>query len=218
MKNNYMQAGRIVECGHCNPKDFGEGLKLGEKMGLKCYCICHDECTHDLDSLCDECDMTSNMKKEAMMDEAIASAELASETTPFEKETIEMFDKKFSKINHIHHGECAITDITGTKFEAHTDENGLVTEIGGLESIKDFLLYRLHALSALYRKEIVEALEKLHEHEIKGLKINRNDVATIPDRYAKGYNNAVEDAKKLLEKITKHENNLPQQNSKRNRR
>lgn len=49
------------------------------------------------------------------------------------------FDEKFARINHLHRGECAITDITGTKFEAHTDENGLVTQIGGLESVKDFL-------------------------------------------------------------------------------
>ena len=49
------------------------------------------------------------------------------------------FDEKFARINHIHRGECVITDITGSKFEAHTDDKGVVTQVGGLESVKDFL-------------------------------------------------------------------------------
>lgn len=65
------------------------------------------------------------------------------------------FDKKFARINHIDRGQCAITDITGSKFEAHT-ENGLVTEVGGLESIKDFIKQTL----AKREQEIVEKITK----------------------------------------------------------
>jgi len=54
--------------------------------------------------------------------------------------TIKEFDGKFARINDINRGQILITDITGTKIEAHTNSEGVVTEIGGLSSIKDFLI------------------------------------------------------------------------------
>ena len=41
---NYMQVGRTIKCGHCHPKEFGEGLKRAEELILnyKCECKCHD--------------------------------------------------------------------------------------------------------------------------------------------------------------------------------
>ena len=50
----------------------------------------------------------------------------------------ERFDKKFAKISNLNRGEFVITDLSGSSFQAHT-ENGKVTQIGGLESIKDFI-------------------------------------------------------------------------------
>lgn len=42
---NYMQVGRMTECGHCHPEKFGEGLKELERVipNYKCDCICHDK-------------------------------------------------------------------------------------------------------------------------------------------------------------------------------
>lgn len=51
----------------------------------------------------------------------------------------DMFDEKFAQISHVHRGETVIMDTTGTKFQVHLDNNGKVTEIGGLECIKDFI-------------------------------------------------------------------------------
>lgn len=44
MQNNFLQVGKTIECGHCNPK-FLEGLKEAEKVcpNYKCECICHGE-------------------------------------------------------------------------------------------------------------------------------------------------------------------------------
>ena len=43
-KVNYMQAGRAIACGHCNPTLYGEGLKSAERVipNYKCDCKCHD--------------------------------------------------------------------------------------------------------------------------------------------------------------------------------
>jgi hypothetical protein len=64
------------------------------------------------------------------------------------------FDEKFARINHFHRGECVITDVTGSKFEAHT-ENGVVTEVGGLKSIKDFIRTLLTSAVAEREREII---------------------------------------------------------------
>lgn len=69
----------------------------------------------------------------------------------------EEFDKKFAIINHIHRGECAITDITGTIFQAHTDDNGLITQIGGLESIKNFIR---ETMEQAYQKGLDDGYDK----------------------------------------------------------
>jgi hypothetical protein len=120
MRNNYMKVGRSVECGHCNPKDFGEGLKLGEKMGLNCYCICHDECikcgllrrSHPLDA-CPDFVSGNRIEKDDMNENKLSTcckyptyAESGDcgkcgkkGITPFEKETIEMFDEKPSPLS-----------------------------------------------------------------------------------------------------------------------
>lgn len=39
-----MQVGKTLECGHCNPEKYAEGLALMEKAKpeYKCKCICHD--------------------------------------------------------------------------------------------------------------------------------------------------------------------------------
>lgn len=49
------------------------------------------------------------------------------------------FDKKFGRISEINRGEFVISDVSGSKFEAHTDDTGKVTSIGGFDSIKDFI-------------------------------------------------------------------------------
>jgi hypothetical protein len=75
-------------------------------------------CTHtDDNSICSVC-LGNNMNN----------------TEDWEKE----FDEKFSKITHVHRGKCVITDATGIQFQLHR-ENGVVTEAGGLECIKDFI-------------------------------------------------------------------------------
>ena len=40
---NYMQVGKTIECGHCNAKDYGEGLKQAERVipNFVCACECH---------------------------------------------------------------------------------------------------------------------------------------------------------------------------------
>ncbi len=70
------------------------------------------------------------------------------------EEILNDFDQKFSKISHMHRGECVITDSTGTKFQAH-EENGKVTEVGGLESIKDFIRAHFTTFAEEIRKERV---------------------------------------------------------------
>ena len=43
-KLNYIQVGRTIECGHCHPEKYGEGLKELERLfpNYKCDCVCHD--------------------------------------------------------------------------------------------------------------------------------------------------------------------------------
>lgn len=45
MKNSshFMQTGQMIQCGHCNPIEFGEGLKqaLLISPNLFCNCNCH---------------------------------------------------------------------------------------------------------------------------------------------------------------------------------
>lgn len=41
-QSNFMQLGKTTECGHCNPKEYGAGLRLAEKMpNFICECKCH---------------------------------------------------------------------------------------------------------------------------------------------------------------------------------
>jgi hypothetical protein len=41
---SFLQVGRTQQCGHCNPKEFGEGLKQAIKAGvIRCDCVCHDK-------------------------------------------------------------------------------------------------------------------------------------------------------------------------------
>jgi hypothetical protein len=69
------------------------------------------------------------------------------------------FDEKFGKISHIHRGECAITDITGHIWPAYTDESGKVIEVGGLKSVKAFILdHQLKTIELL--KEEIEEMRK----------------------------------------------------------
>ena len=45
LESNYMEVGRTIECGHCNPETFGAGLKQAQEMmgkDFKCECVCHD--------------------------------------------------------------------------------------------------------------------------------------------------------------------------------
>lgn len=109
----------------------------------------------------------------------------------------ERFDKKFANIYHIHRGECAITDITGTKFEAHTDENGLVTQVGGLESIKDFIQSEIDLAVAEDRKRIVEGIEDKKRLVFIDTSNPRNREKMWADN---GYNEALRDILSLITK------------------
>jgi hypothetical protein len=79
----------------------------------------------------------------------------------------EEFDQKFAKITHLGKEEFAITDVTGTKWQAHT-ENGLVTQVGGLESIKDFIRTEIQKAEERAKER---AKEREHEDCIKGAKV-----------------------------------------------
>ena len=70
----------------------------------------------------------------------------------------EEFREKFARIGEINRGQFVITDITGSKIEAHT-ENGIVTEVGGLNSIKDF---HSQTIKGLISKIIEEVERKIH--------------------------------------------------------
>jgi YD repeat-containing protein len=72
---------------------------------------------------------------------------------------IKEFEYKFAKISHIHRGECVITDASGTVFQAHANDAGVVTEVGGLESIKDHYRATLTAVAEKAQKEIVCEIE-----------------------------------------------------------
>lgn len=37
-----MQKGDTVTCGHCDSR-FAEGLKIAERAGIECDCICHNQ-------------------------------------------------------------------------------------------------------------------------------------------------------------------------------
>ncbi len=74
---------------------------------------------------------------------------------PHTQKCLKEFNNRFSKINHISRGECAITDVTGTRFEAHIEE-GRVVEIGGLESVKDFLTSALAERDEIWSGKICE--------------------------------------------------------------
>lgn len=96
-----------------------------------------------------------------------------------DKEIIQKFEEKFAQIIHLHRGECVITDVTGTKFEAHTDDYGKVTEIGGLKSIKDFLKQALKQARederAKYIKRNKETVKEFGLNELisAGLKVEK---------------------------------------------
>lgn len=42
---NFLQVGKTIACGHCDPEKFGEGLKQALKVmpNYKCDCQCHQE-------------------------------------------------------------------------------------------------------------------------------------------------------------------------------
>lgn len=42
---NYLQVGKQNECGHCNPKEYGEGLRQAQASipNFICECTCHKE-------------------------------------------------------------------------------------------------------------------------------------------------------------------------------
>ena len=44
MTSDFLQVGRTIKCGHCSPKEFGNGLKAMRKArpDFKCDCQCHD--------------------------------------------------------------------------------------------------------------------------------------------------------------------------------
>jgi hypothetical protein len=186
MRNNYMKVGRPVECGHCNPKDFGEGLKLGEKMGLNCYCICHDECikcgllrrSHPLDA-CPDFVSGNRIEKDDMNENKLSTcckyptyAESGDcgkcgkkGITPFEKETIEMFDDEIVSLKDM-------IDMFGYE--------------GTKEHIKSFLLSRLHALSTKHRKEIKEKITELFKScDERENRVEITDVLSIINKIIK---------------------------------
>jgi hypothetical protein len=42
LKSNFLQVGRVVECGVCHPEKFESCVELEKKyVGFKCDCICH---------------------------------------------------------------------------------------------------------------------------------------------------------------------------------
>ena len=43
MENNFLQVGKAIACGHCDPETFGDGLKaaLASVPDFKCDCECH---------------------------------------------------------------------------------------------------------------------------------------------------------------------------------
>jgi hypothetical protein len=42
---NYLQVGRTMACGHCEPEQYAQGLEAAQKAipNYKCDCICHDK-------------------------------------------------------------------------------------------------------------------------------------------------------------------------------
>ena len=45
MKNNYLQVGRMIECGACHPEKYKDCEEIEKQYGkdFKCECICHDK-------------------------------------------------------------------------------------------------------------------------------------------------------------------------------
>ena len=66
IETNFLQVGRTQQCGHCNPKEFGEGLKQAIKAGvIRCDCVCHDKPVNEWeDSFCDKFVRTDLSKEE----------------------------------------------------------------------------------------------------------------------------------------------------------
>jgi hypothetical protein len=51
-KCNYMQVGRIIECGNCCPEKYADCKDIFKETGLKCNCICHDKLKEKCDCIC----------------------------------------------------------------------------------------------------------------------------------------------------------------------
>ena len=68
------------------------------------------------------------------------------------------FDSHFGKIVQLNPREPdVITDITGHKFYAVTDDDGKITSFGGLSSIKHFILITLQK----EREKILKMIEEI---------------------------------------------------------
>jgi len=55
-KANFLQVGRMIECGHCNPELYGAGLKQAEEVyggNYHCDCKCHDAAQEE--QMCEFC-------------------------------------------------------------------------------------------------------------------------------------------------------------------
>lgn len=111
---------------------------------------------------------------------------------PTTRDWKEKFDEKFAKMAHIHRGECVITDVSGKQFQAHVEE-GKVTEIGGLESVKDFI-------DSLLASQLAEVREK-----VEGMMVLTADDVD-PNGWSIGHDDALEKVVALLSPDTKEDN------------
>jgi hypothetical protein len=101
---NYVQMGKTIECGHCNPEKYGEGLKLAEKSipNYKCDCQCHltkqssMQCEHISDGIVHTSERIPRMR-------CIKCRHLVPDTSgfthqpPVREEWIERFEKTFDQ-------------------------------------------------------------------------------------------------------------------------
>ncbi len=97
-------------------------------------------------------------------------------STPNKEQWEIEFDEKFAKISHLNRGEFVITDSTGSSFQAHT-ENGKVTEIGGLESVKDFI----RSTRNQAQREILEEVMKHRKYRQYDIEGSVDSIVTIDD-------------------------------------